>query len=354
MIKHAANLFLTASSNSVKNEKNSLKTSRREESSEAVPSNVQLDESIPSRDRKQRIDEAIPGPTVLTGVGIVTKDEKGTHKTIDEAFWDKSPRVSTSKFALLVSWMDRSDTMQLTVQSKFLVSVIMGILPRTNSMGIRKQHDSLSFDEPFSPLYWFYDEILEAANDLGSLTANNSRDLDILRRWYERSVLAQHVDIRNTINSGHVTFDLLWALYQPTDTVYCRDDFQQPQLRMVSFTGYEASISSSRPRRFWLTLLHQDWDSSVQGFKVVGERVHINFFAGSRRITDLTVYPLRCYSQGIKDLLTSLKARGRRWKSLVTRPSYMVHKGPAIQLDGANNGTRKHVSSHSLTVSLEY
>ncbi|KAG6353258.1 hypothetical protein INS49_007557 [Diaporthe citri] len=319
-----------------------------EEDSEISPTGGQLHESISSRKSIQRINEAMPESTILTGVGIVTTDERGIENTIDEAFWDKSPTVSTAKFALLVSWYD--GTMQVTVQSRFLVSVIMGILPRTNPMGIRKRHDSLSFGEPFSLLYWFYDNILPDASDSGSLKGDDSRDLDILRRWYEKNLLAQHVDIRNTINSGYVTFDLLWALYQPNDTVYTRDEFQQPQLHIVSFTEY-AELSNryhrssyGRPQMaFQLTLLHQDWDSSVQAFKTVEVKVIIYLYAGSRRISDLDVYPLRYVSEDRQDLLASLEARGRRWKSLVTQPSYMVHKGPARKLDGANGGTRKHL-----------
>lgn len=336
----------------MQNGENYLKKPGAEDDSEAAQTNEKLHKCVSSTGSTKQLDEAVSEPTALSAVGVIIKDERGIETTIDEIFWDRSPPISTAKFVLLVSWKEPGHTMQLTVQSRFLVSVIMGILPRTTSLDVRKQHDSVSFEEPFSPLYWFYDKIIEVASDTGSLKGDDSRDLDILRGWYERNLLPQHVDIRNTINSGYVSFDLLWALYKPNDTVYTRDNFQQPQLRIVSFADYDGSMNEftgvrNRPRSFRLTLLRQDWDASVQVFKVVSEKEDIKFYTGSRRIADLAVYPLRHYPEGMQDLLASLEARGRRWKSLVTQPLYMVHKGPAIQLDGTNSRTRRHVSSHS-------
>lgn len=332
------------------NDESPVKILRSDKDSEVALTDAQSYESTQSKEIIQQIDEVIPESTALTGVGIITEYEKGNEIIIDEAFRDKYAAVSTTKFALLVS--GEGDNMQVTVQSQFLVSVIMRILPRTNLMGLRKQHDSISFVQPFSPLYWFYDKILETAGDPGSLKWDDFRDLDILRRWYEKNLLAQHVDIRNTINSGYVTSDLMWALYQPNDTVYIRDVFQKPQLRIISLTDYvefrsDFNGSYSRYRRaIRLTLLRQDWDSSAQVFKTAAEERIVHFFTGSRRITELDVLPLRYLSEGRHELLASLEARGRRWKSLVTKPSYMVHTGPAIQLNVINSTTRKHVSIH--------
>lgn len=341
-----AKLVLMSSQSPIGVNEDSLEAPRVDQSSE-VPY-----ESTLSRINTQKIEEAVEESAALTGVGIIFKDKKGIKKTIDEALWDKSPTLSTAKFPLLVSWTDQNNTMQLTVRSRFLMSAIMGVLPRTNPMGIRKRHNSLTFDDPFIQLYWFYDKIVKAASDPGSLNEDNSRDLDVLRRWYERVLLEQHLDIRNNIDSGHVTFDLLWALFQPNDIVYTRDHFQQPQLLIVSLTQYREALNSpvsvSRPRRFQLKLLYQDWDSSAQVFGTMVTRMEIEFYTGSRHITDLAVYPLQFYAEGRKDLLAVLNARGIRWKSLVTQSSYMIHKGPAIQLDGDTSGTRKHVSPNSL------
>lgn len=312
-------------------------------------------ELIPAR-RGTEIDEAAPVPATLTGVGIITKSKNGISGVTDEAFWNQSPTISTPKFALLVYWDLRRKVLQtLTVQSQFLVSIIMKVLPRTDFMGVRKQHAPLSIDWPFSALYWFYDEIIDAASLPEKLKKNDARDLEILRRWYEKNLLSNHVDIRDTIDSGYVTFDVLWALFRPNHTAYTLDDFQQPRIRLVQSTNYDpdnvrARNYASSPAhsrlspRFRIMLLHQDWDPSLQVFKIMAEDMFITFFTGSRRITDLLVYPLRYYHAGRQDLLNNLEARGRRWKSLVTKPSYMVHKGPAILMYGTISATRKHVS----------
>lgn len=355
IIKLAANLLLVAASTfRAKDEKISSKMSETEEDTEASLSDVYSNTSNFTRSNTEEIDETVSESRTPTGVGVVIEDDEGNERTIDEASWVKSPTATTSKFALIVSWT--GGDMQLTVQSRFLVSAIMKILPRADSMGVRKQHDSLTFDHPFSPLYWFYDKIFDAASAHGTLNADDSRDVMILQRWYERHLLVQHVDIRNTINSGYVTWDLLWALYRPNDIVYARDDFQQPRLHIVSSTEYvrdeENYVYPNGPRlrgNFRLHLLHQDWDSSLQVFKIRGRNLFIDPYTGSRRITDLELYPLQYCHEGRQPLLTSLEARGRRWKSLITQPTYKIYKGPAIlaQLDENNNRRRKHVSPHS-------
>lgn len=303
----------------------------------------------------QQIDSAVPGPVKLTGVGIRTIDKDKNPIIIDEAFWRRPPTASARPFTIIVS-LDLGHLSDLTIQSRFLVSIIMGLLPRTDSMGVSKQHHSLSVKRPFLPLYWFYESIVEAAGNPDVLSKNDSRDLGILRYWYEKRLLAWHVEIRKTLNSSYVTFDTLWALYKPNDYVFRRDVFQQPRLGIVSSTSYDRNYKSRdlsmtryhvNPPKFFIVLWHQDWNSTLQVFEVQAERRIIHFFAGSRRVTDLEFYPLRYYREGkqsdINDLLESLEARGRRWKALVSRPNYMAHKGPAIEMDDYSSGKHKYV-----------
>lgn len=326
-------------------------------------SNLQKHESSRSQEHPQQADEPAPKPVKLTGVGIRSRDRTGKESLVDEALWDQSPTASGSEFALIV-FSNFGRIVDLTIQSRFLVSIIMSLLPRADSMGVRKRHDSVSFQRPFIPLYWFYDKILDAAGDPDLLSKDDSRDLSILRYWYEKHFLGWHVEIRNTLDSGYVTFDALWALYRPNDYAYTRDMFQQPQVRIVSSTSYDSDLDTPdlggythRTPNFLILLWHQDWDSSLQVFKVKAEQFTIKSYAGSRRITDLEIYPLRYYHEGrqadVDNLLESLEARGRRWKAYVSRPTYMIHKGPAIQMSGSSSGAQKHVgplvSKHKMT-----
>lgn len=314
--------------------------------------NLQKNESSLSQEDPQQADKPTPKPVELTGVGIRTRDRTGKESLVDEALWDQSPTASGSEFALIV-FSDFGRIVDLTIQSRFLVSIIMSLLPRADSMGVRKRHDSVSFQRPFIPLYWFYDRIIDAAGDPDLLSKDDSRDLSILRYWYEKHFLAWHVEIRNTLDSGYVTFDALWALYRPNDYAYTRDVFQQPQVKVVSSTIYDTDLDNPDPGyahripNFLIVLWHQDWDSSLQLFKVEAEQFIIKSYAGSRRITDLEIYPLRYYHEGrqadVDNLLESLEARGRRWKTYVSRPNYMIHKGPAIQMSGSSSGAQKHV-----------
>lgn len=212
-MKSAANVDLKISQPHVEDGKNTLKT--QDSGINARVSSPELYEHestrLDSEEISQQIDQPVTAPVKLTGVGIETVGDDGKQSIIDEALWDQSPASSEPGFALVASWRLGGIT-ESTIQSRFLVSVVMKLLPRTDSMGVSKHHDSLFFERPFIPLFWFYDRILESAGRPDRLGKDDARDLRILRDWYEKSLLAEHVEIRNTLNSGYVTFDLLWAL----------------------------------------------------------------------------------------------------------------------------------------------
>ncbi|KAK8047867.1 hypothetical protein PG996_015931, partial [Apiospora saccharicola] len=169
-----------------------------------------------------------------------------------------------------------------------------------------------------------------------------------LQWWYEKHVLASHVKLKETLKTGWVTFEDLWALFQTGELVYCIDNFKQPRLYVTAATAERNNIpddmdlppipllANLRKRRFIVDLWFIDWDASFQVFKRQKETRKIQSFNGSRRISDLEFYPVRFFDHGdqrsIDDLLTKLRQRGQLWKRLVSEdPVSMYHSGPAIE-----------------------
>lgn len=296
----------------------------------------------------------------LTGV-VRTFKEDGKDVFVDEAEWQSrySSNSATRDKPLLLSRDNSGGKDTLTIKSPFLIALVTKIAPRPDVLGITKRNDALSFPSPYSPLYWYYDKIIASADDSDGLSQQDADDLRALRHWYERWILPEHNKIRNTIKAGYVTFDHLWAVFEPNETVYRLDSFKQPCLRVVAAVAYRVGSGTPdielismfpglRPsrRRFAIETWHQDWDASLRTFKRRTEVMVITSYTGSRRIIDLEAYPLRYFGEGsqsaVDDVRKALEKRGRRWKDLVgSSTNYLVHKGPATEMrqQGAGSTT---------------
>lgn len=284
----------------------------------------------------------------LTGIGRRVKRKDGKYHVIDEAKWDRYPSAGPEGFDIIIDRPKGKDV--FTTTSPLLLKAFDVALKKAGYPYITKSDDSIAFKEPFVPLYFSYDEVVAAATEelARSPDAFDPKSLDRLQSWYEKHVLASHVKLKETLKTGWVTFEDLWALFQPGELVYCTDTFKQPRLYVTAATAERNNIPDDldlpplpmfgtlRKRRFIVDLWFMDWDASFQVFKRQKETRKIHSFNGSRRITDLEFYPVRFLHDGdqrsIDDLLANLRQRGQLWKKLASEdPVSMYHSGPAIE-----------------------
>lgn len=287
-------------------------------------------------------------PVVLTGVGHVV-EKKGVMRIVDEAHCNLSRPDTYHKFALVISML--GDRKNLQIRSPFLVSLFEDVANRTGMMGTKKGSAGISFLEPYVPLYWCYSEMIQSGVNRDHPSQQENPDLQSLRYWYEKSVLSGHNQVRETIHSGFIAFEDIWALFRPGEMVYSQDGFEQPELSIVTTTRYHSQPMhppGSRPpgspgppgpsnaSSFLVESWCQDWDPSRQMFSKGAKMTFIERFAGSRLIRDLEMYPIRFFGEGnhdeIETLKRSLEQRGRRWKDLISSSmQHLYHEGPAIE-----------------------
>ncbi|KAK8001640.1 ATPAse AAA+ type core protein [Apiospora marii] len=284
----------------------------------------------------------------LTGIGRRVKKKDGKYHVIDEAKWDPYPSSGPEGFDIIIDRPKGKDI--FTTTSPLLLKAFDAALKKAGYPYITKSDDSIAFKEPFVPLYFSYDKVVAAATaELErSPDAFDPKSLARMQSWYEKHVLASHAKLRETLKTGWVTFEDLWALFQPGELVYCTDNFKQPRLYVIAATAERNNIpdeldlpplpmlGSLRKRRFIVDLWFVDWDTSFQVFKRYKETRKIQSFNGSRRVTDLEFYPVQFFNDGdqrsIDDLLTKLRQRGQLWKKLASEdPASMYHSGPAIE-----------------------
>ncbi|KAL1877963.1 hypothetical protein Daus18300_002317 [Diaporthe australafricana] len=271
----------------------------------------------------------------------------GMMRLIDEAHWKQPPEPASSpEFALVTS--NNGGKEQLSIKSPFLLSLFENIIKTNGIMGMTKGSKAISFPEPYVPLYWCYNQIIQSGSDAENLSQQDTKDLQSLRYWYEKWAFVAHNQLRDTIHSGFVTFVDLWALFGRGETLYGLDRFDQVELGKVMDVNYlhnQASHGATPDGRmpmgsvplynsFVIKLWFQDWDPSRQVLVKKLSQKLITPFDGSRRIIDLGVYPLRFFGGGdqtkIETLHRTLERRGRRWKELVgPSAQHLYHEGPA-------------------------
>lgn len=308
---------------------------------------------IPSEDGETGSLSAAPvdvEPVVLTGVGRADMSQ-GVLRVVDEAHWNLHPRPDTNHdFALVLSIV--GDKNNLLISSPFLVSLFDDVASRTGMMGMKKGSDGISFLEPYVPLYWCYSEVIQSGANADHPSQQDMKDLQSLQYWYEKWALPVHEKVRETIHSGFIAFEDIWALFRPGEMVYSKDGFEQPELSIVTATRYHYQPmpppglppgplppGQSGPSNASMVIVEswrQDWDPSRQTFSKGAKMASIERFAGSRLIRDLEIYPIRFFGGGNHDeieiLKRNLEQRGRRWKDLISSSiQHLYHEGPAVE-----------------------
>ncbi|KAK8035519.1 hypothetical protein PG993_010514 [Apiospora rasikravindrae] len=298
----------------------------------------------------------------LTGIGRRVKGDDGKYHVIDEAKWNSRSSSGPDGFPIVLGKLRRKDV--VTIMSPLLLRAFDTALSKAGDPYVTKYDDSISIRDPYVPLYFSYEKIVcSATAELEQSPGTfEPEDLAKMQIWYMRDVSASHKKLRETIKTGWVTFETLWALFEPGELVYSIDSFKQPRVYVVAATASRDHIPEEadlphfpmfgnlRGRRFIVDLWFVDWDASFQVFKRQKETRKFSFFSGSRRITDLEFYPLRFYEQGdqesIDGLLAQMRQRGQLWKKLASdTPVSMYHSGPAIEftnnVDGFEMGSER-------------
>ncbi|KAK6075787.1 AAA family ATPase [Seiridium cupressi] len=329
------------------------KSSTLDESSSGVSEQVGGDAD---RHQEKTVDET--EPIALTGVGRTATKADGKQYQVDEAEWASERMEPEQKFAINRYRVDGKHT--LSIESTFLQELLNKFLKRADSPHVTKEDGAITLKAPFMPLYFYYESMLRSVSEMDSVPESSLKDVESMKYYYEKYIASSHTHIRETANKGWVSYEDLWALFQPGELLYSVDGFRQGQLSMVSAAVFRNAsavgdeFAEFLPMPFMQMLRGEDrfvvdswcmeWESSLQVFKRQSTTKPILRFSGSRPVTDLAFYPVRFYANGdqhaIDEILNRLEERGRFWQKLVgTSPSYWYHDGPATEMRRQTNNS---------------
>lgn len=155
------------------------------------------------------------------------------------------------------------------------------------------------------------------------------------QKIHHASILMQYLDedyaetkktLYPLLESGLITFDLLWALYKPNTIAYTTTygNTDEPRAFMVEY----ASVESSFMRGTWYCVEGRYLEYDGKSFGMGSLEVDVDSFKGARKITSLATYPLK-YHKHESAVTQQLIDRGKKFVALQGM-NYRFHKGMAF------------------------
>jgi hypothetical protein len=282
-----------------------------------------LDVEAEFTDTSEDCEKYAPGmKTGLKHLYSGTEDKQGRFQwqdTIPEDIGKAAENNGTAKWALLVRnikvYNDPRRMLSIhsiVVQSPYLKKFLVSVLK--SYPGVTIDLSRLEFSGRFEPLIHRWSELEKAISELGADTEEEYTTLshaqllhDVLKKEF-KSMIDTLQDMRN---KGVMTYEHLWTLFQPSITVFTRQNGQETAMTLVS-TRYGQDPNGAPC--FALTCKYVDWDGTEFGTHKI--KLTISHYAGTRRIRSLNVYPLE-YHNNAEAVRARLVARGDKAESLV-------------------------------------
>jgi hypothetical protein len=143
-------------------------------------------------------------------------------------------------------------------------------------------------------------------------------DLDTVAREHMgilHKVLLQEVgdkikDFEDYVLNGVITYESLWMIFQPGIVVFSEHNGAASASELVE-AMYGESMQSGKSLRLELSVV--DWNGTR--FGRTAERIAVPAFAGTRKITSLSAFPID-FHKDKEDIQAGLVARGRIFEQL--------------------------------------
>jgi hypothetical protein len=202
-------------------------------------------------------------------------------------------------------------SMQVEIRDPIIQKALQVVLGPVRYLNL--QTLPLCLNEPFRELFWFRKELQDYQNRQEN-TSEEQESFGILSEFIADRLhkTIQHYD--QMVPQGFITYAQLWTIFRPSSWVLSMD-FDMPQ--MYSAQSFRYLESSERGRFAELTCLM--WNFETNTFGISSRDINMCEFDGTRKITDLDVYPFESLSDDDKaNMYERLLARGKKWMALTS------------------------------------
>ncbi len=278
--------------------------------------------SSPSRDEKDVVsigkESSTPDQPVPMGMKLGSKElyrEDGRFPwddwSPDDIDIDPEETSEAKSYALIVRREKRVGQKSslvlnsITVQSPLIRKVLGNVFDGYRGMTTKLK--DLTFSAPFHEFFYRWDRFQQQITE-------EKDDLVLEHIRLLQSVISgeiqPHLDKRQELlDNGLVTFDYLWALFEPNAVIYKQSDGQDRLYKLVDSSYCKAGDSAF----FSLACRYIDCDGTAFGY--VTTSLALSDFDGIKPASELSIMPIRLHSQS-SEIWERLKKRGKSFVKL--------------------------------------
>lgn len=151
------------------------------------------------------------------------------------------------------------------------------------------------------------------------------KHLKVLLKYLDKDYASTKKTLYPMLESGIITFDLLWALYKPNTLAYTTTYGSVDEPRAFKIELAEKEFSFLKGEWYNIEGRYLEYDGKTWGMGTMD--CDVAAFKGARKITSLNCYPLKYHKNEAK-LRADLIARGKKFVSL-QGVNYKCHEGMA-------------------------
>ncbi|KAH8679084.1 hypothetical protein BGZ60DRAFT_468389 [Tricladium varicosporioides] len=151
------------------------------------------------------------------------------------------------------------------------------------------------------------------------------KHIKVLLKYLDKDYASTKKTLYPMLESGLVTFDLLWALYKPNTLAYTTTYGSADEPRAFKIELAEKEYSFMKGEWYNIEGRYLEYDGKTWGMGTMD--VDVGAFKGARKITSLNCYPLKYHKNEAK-LRAELIERGKKFVSL-QGVNYRSHEGLA-------------------------
>ncbi|KAH9903946.1 ATPase [Xylariomycetidae sp. FL2044] len=264
------------------------------------------------------------------------KDDDGNYTWVDkypEDAEDAAENEETLKYAFIVRNKKSTDSRKkleadsIVIQSPWLKTALADILK--DYPGVACELNRLVFEAPFAPFVhrWVEFSAYQKQRDLDATTAQH---LALLRETLNYEIGDSIAAFQDYVLNGVITYEHLWMIFQPGAVALSAHRGPMSAFELHS-TEYMETQGCGR----FLRLNADCVDYDGKTFGRCTERINVSEFVGTKKITELSAFPLSFYEDkgAICSLLTK---RGEAFERLAGH-HYKFYEGNAITWDREGN-----------------
>ena len=289
-------------------------------------------------------DHAVPTGMKAGSKELYREDEKSAWQdwSPDDIDMDPEETSEAKQYALIVRREKRIGQKSslvlhsITIQSP-LIRGVLGVV-FDGYKGISTKLKDLTFKTPFHEFFYRWDRFQQQIRE-----ENDAAILEHMKLLQDivSGEIQPHLEKKKELrDNGLVTFDYLWALFEPDTMIYKQSDGQDRLFKLVS--------SSYRNRgetvMFSLTCRYIDCDGDAFGY--VATSLAVNYFDGIKPISELSTMPISLHSRP-GEIWGKLQKRGESFVGL-NGFHYKSYSGLSIISGGFfGNRDKQNVSEHN-------